>query len=149
MDQGQPTVQPPGGYQGAPPLPVAPRLPPGSTSRGQGVAVIILLCALLAIGCTLIALAATGRSNPAYEYKQVAFFADGSDRTGTGALEYASVDADVSQLNQLGAEGWEIVGSYLEMETAYPNFGDTDYVTGIQPNVRPQRLVILLEREVR
>jgi hypothetical protein len=41
-----------------------------------------------------------------------------------------------------------IVGSYLEIETAYPNFGDSKYVTGLQPNVRPQRLVLVLRHRI-
>ena len=37
---------------------------------------------------------------------------------------------------------------YLEMETAFPNSGSAKYVTGPQPNVRPQRLVLILQRRV-
>jgi len=42
----------------------------------------------------------------------------------------------------------ELVDSYLEMETVHPNFGDSRYVTGLQPNVRPQRLVLIFERPI-
>lgn len=49
-------------------------------------------------------------------------------------------------LNKLGSEGWLLVISYLELETAYPNFGDYKYVTGLQPNIRPQRAILLFKR---
>jgi hypothetical protein len=32
------------------------------------------------------------------------------------------------------------------METAHPNFGNSEYVTGLQPNIRPQRVVLVLRR---
>lgn len=56
------------------------------------------------------------------------------------------VNEDV--LNKLGKEGWEIATSFLEMETVYPNFGKPEYVTGIQPNIRPKTLVIILKRPI-
>jgi hypothetical protein len=49
-------------------------------------------------------------------------------------------------LNKLGSEGWLLVISYLELETAYPNFEDYKYVTGLQPNIRPQRAILLFKR---
>jgi hypothetical protein len=86
--------------------------------------------------------------SPKYEYKTIAFFGTAPSRTGSGAFKYTSIDPDVAQLNALGAQGWEVVGTYLEMETAFANFGNAKYVTGIQPNVRPQRLVVVLERRL-
>lgn len=53
-----------------------------------------------------------------------------------------------AQLNALGLQGWELTGSYLEMETAFPNFGNSDYVSGLKDNVRPRRLVLMLKRPV-
>lgn len=70
-------------------------------------------------------------------------------RTGVEAAEYVSIDASAADLNWHGSLGWEIVTSYLETETAYPNFGSDDYVTGIQPNIRPQRLVLILKRPIK
>jgi hypothetical protein len=83
-----------------------------------------------------------------YEYKVVAVQAEGHERRGEDALKFASVTPAEPELTSLGSAGWEIVTSYLEIETAYPNFGNSDYVTGLQPNVRPQRLVIVLRRRV-
>jgi len=50
------------------------------------------------------------------------------------------------ELNKLGSEGWELVTSYFELETAYPNFEDYKYVTGVQPNIKPQRAIIVFKR---
>jgi hypothetical protein len=82
-----------------------------------------------------------------WEYKVVTTFPDvSSDRTGDGSGLYAHIEPSEAMLNQMGQEGWELVTSYLEMETAYPNFGDSQYVTGIQPNIRPQAVVLIFKR---
>lgn len=42
--------------------------------------------------------------------------------------------------NSLGDEGWELVDVFEETETVHPNFGNSEYVTGIQPNVRTSEI---------
>jgi len=81
-----------------------------------------------------------------YEYKVIYFNHEGHERTGNGAGKFATITPSEISLNNQGDYGWELVSSYLELETAYPNFGDNNYVTGIQPNVRPQRLVCIFKR---
>lgn len=83
-----------------------------------------------------------------YEYKIVPVFADGGERRGEEAMKFAAVTPNEADLTGLGSSGWEVVASYLEIETAWPNFGNSDYVTGLQPNIRPQRLVLILRRRV-
>jgi len=52
-----------------------------------------------------------------------------------------------SSLNKFGIDGWEIATSYLETETVFPNLlASGDGVKGLQPNVRPQRLVVIFKR---
>ncbi len=51
-----------------------------------------------------------------------------------------------SLLNSLGKEGWELVGTIPEVETVHPNFGNSDYVTGLQPNVRSSRVTLIFKR---
>ena len=52
-----------------------------------------------------------------------------------------------SSLNKIGIDGWEIATSYLEMETVFPNLlASGDGVSGLQPNIRPQRLVVIFKR---
>ena len=86
------------------------------------------------------------QSNPKWEYKVLPVSADSYARTGADASKPTTVNPTDSELNQLGANGWELTTSYLEVETAYPNFGSETYVTGIQPNVRPQRVVLIFKR---
>ena len=85
---------------------------------------------------------------PRYEYKVVSVAASGHDRTGEAALRPSSVAIDEKELAKLGGQGWELVASFLELETAYPNFGDAKYVTGLQTNVRAQRLVLILRHRI-
>jgi hypothetical protein len=48
-------------------------------------------------------------------------------------------------LNSLYAE-WELVCSIPEVETAFPNFGDKKYVTGIRPNTKTTGTVLIFRR---
>lgn len=63
-------------------------------------------------------------------------------------LASAYFDLDDEVLSRLGAYGWELVGSEVEVETVHPNFGKGDYVTGLQPNTRPSRLILFFKRPV-
>lgn len=85
-----------------------------------------------------------------WEYKSLTFFVENQkERTGKGALNYSSIKLDDSTLTRMGQNGWEAVGCYLEMETAFPNFGNDDYVTGIRENIRPQSLVVIFKRPLK
>lgn len=82
-----------------------------------------------------------------WEYKIIDVFpSELNNRTGDGAASFNSISPSIYEINALGDEGWELVTSYLEMETAYPNFGNEDYVTGIRENIRPQRLVLIFKK---
>lgn len=84
-----------------------------------------------------------------WEYKVVTYRPiDNISRDGEPAFKYTTIHPNESELYGFGVAGWELVTSYLEMETAYPNFGAQDYVTGIQPNVRPQKLVLIFKRPI-
>ena len=52
------------------------------------------------------------------------------------------------RLNSLGNEGWELVTSYTEEETVHPNFGNKEYVTGLQPNTRTKTVNLVLKRKL-
>ena len=62
------------------------------------------------------------------------------------AKDATSVFIDHSELDSLGRDGWELVSTYLEMETAFYNFGKSDLHTGIKENVRPQAVVAIFKR---
>jgi len=92
-----------------------------------------------------------------WEYKTVYFDAEkmqGLDKSYAKGTDFfkrtvssASVLPSDSSLNKFGIDGWEIATSYLEMETVFPNLlASGDGVNGLQPNVRPQRLVVIFKR---
>jgi hypothetical protein len=86
-------------------------------------------------------------NNIKWEYKVYSISPEKSyDRTGFDALKPTKITISQDELNNLGSEGWELVTSFLELETAYPNFGNPEYVTGLQPNVRNQRLILIFKR---
>jgi len=84
-----------------------------------------------------------------WEYKTLALNASGHEKQGVNALASNEINFPESALNSLGAESWELVSSWLELETAFPNLGKPGYVTGLQPNVRPMRAVLLFKRPVK
>ena len=65
------------------------------------------------------------------------------------ASKFDSKELNVStdSLNQFGKEGWELVNVYATTETTHPNFGNSEYVTGIQPNVRSSELNFVFKRK--
>jgi hypothetical protein len=102
--------------------------------------IIMLFSILILSGC---------QTNERWEYKVLSVSSEGLDRTSSDAFKTTYVSPTESELNKLGAEGWELVTSYLELETAYPNFGSESYVTGLQPNIRPQRAILLFKRHLK
>lgn len=52
-----------------------------------------------------------------------------------------------NRLNELGKDGWELVGMYSEISTSFPNFGDKQYHTGIKTNTKTQRVTFVLKRQ--
>lgn len=108
---------------------------------------LIIIILLILIEITIV-----GSTEPTQKwvYKVVKYHSiENNERTGSGAFKYNTIDIPQEELNALGSEGWELVTSYLEMETAYPNFGNEEYVTGIQPNVRPQCVVLIFRRPIK
>ncbi|TAL60234.1 MAG: hypothetical protein EPN88_16235 [Bacteroidetes bacterium] len=100
--------------------------------------IFISLLLIVIIGC---------QDNTKWEYKVYSISPEQTfERTGLQALKATQITISESELNKLGGEGWELSTSFLELETAHPNFGNSEYITGLQPNIRPQRLVMIFKR---
>lgn len=63
--------------------------------------------------------------------------------------EFAASEINVSSkdLNQYGEEGWELVDVYTIIETEHPNFGNSEYVTGIRENTRTSSVNCVFKRK--
>lgn len=86
------------------------------------------------------------QANQKWEYKVLTVVNEGYELQGAEAYNSTTVSPTESELNKLGLEGWELITSYLELETAHPNFGNESYVTGLQPNISPQRAILIFKR---
>lgn len=124
---------------------LAPASAPSIVRMATASTMALLIAGVLLIGLWL-AISAVSPSR--WEYKTVSVPSSGPSRTGEAAMKYTTIEIDAVPFVDLGKDGWELVDSFLEVETAYPNFGSSEYVTGLQPNVRPQRAVFVFKRPV-
>ena len=53
---------------------------------------------------------------------------------------------DINVMDSLGCEGWELVNTYTELYTLYPNFGQEGYHTGIKENVKIKNICFVFKR---
>lgn len=97
------------------------------------------------------------QSPPRWEYTYVSVPARSArytslkaDRTGDDAMSAAQIDREKlkSLTEDMTKEGWELAGTALEIETAFPNFGKDEYVTGLRENVRPQALLLVFRKAI-
>lgn len=125
----------------------------GSSSIGviQGYVLIGLICVLIGLFAWSLL-----KPSPKYAYKVLNVQAqfnnkDTTTESATAQLNIAdlkstSVNLKDEELTILGNEGWELVETFLEVETTHPNYGSSSYVTGLQPNVRTQRVVMIFRK---
>lgn len=85
----------------------------------------------LFIVATLALTACSGK----WEYKIVTI--ENSNTSDFDAPEFKVSSEDFCLL---GEDGWELVDVYTITETEHPNYGNTEYVTGIRDNTRTQSL---------
>ena len=89
---------------------------------------------VLLLFCMIATLVSCGSKNEQWEYKVVKVAGtDAEVMADFGTLVFAD---QTSMLNKMGKEGWELVSTYTETETSFPNFGSSEYVTGIRDNTR-------------
>ena len=84
--------------------------------------------------CMIATLVSCGSKNEQWEYKVVKVAGtDAEVMADFGTLVFAD---QTSMLNKMGKEGWELVSTYTETDTSFPNFGNSEYVTGLRTNTR-------------
>lgn len=96
----------------------------------------ILLFVILSIS-----LCSCGSSN--WEYKIVSVDAKEAEKFAPREISVSNED-----LNLFGKEGWELVDIYTITETVHPNFGNEEYVSGLQPNVRTSKVNFVFKRKL-
>lgn len=82
---------------------------------------------------------------PKWEYKTVSV--KGEEQEMMSKFKANEFDVSDESLNLFGKEGWELVGIYEKIETVHPNFGNEEYVSGIQPNVRTAEFNFVFKRK--
>lgn len=97
--------------------------------------IIVILLTFLLLSC-----------NSNWEYKVVKFETNNFENSGREAFCCDVNQPSDSLLNVYGSQGWELVNTYVEIETAHPNFGNGEYVTGLQPNVRTNNIVFIFKK---
>lgn len=68
-------------------------------------------------------------------------------RSDFQTLEFFGSNFDM-MLDSYGKDGWELVNVYTTIETAFPNFGDAEYHTGVKENTRTQTINFVFKRRV-
>jgi hypothetical protein len=79
-----------------------------------------------------------------WEYKMVSV--KGKEQE-TAKFDSNKFDVTDESLNLFGKDGWELVGVFEKTETVHPNFGNDQYVSGLQPNVRTAEINFVFKRK--
>ena len=99
---------------------------------------------VLFICCLFLTLVSCNDNTP-WEYKVVKVAGKEAEvMADYGSLVYGDQTA---MLNKIGKDGWELVSTYTETATAFPNFGNSDYVTGIRDNTRTSVINFVFKRK--
>jgi hypothetical protein len=79
-----------------------------------------------------------------WEYKVVTV--KGTEKEAS-KFDTKKFDISDDNLNLFGKDGWELVDIYETTETVHPNFGNDQYVSGLQPNVRTAEINFVFKRK--
>lgn len=94
---------------------------------------------VLFLGIAILTMAACSSK---WEYKIVTV-----DNEQASAFEASEINVASEDLNLFGEEGWELVDVYTVIETEHPNFGNSEYVTGIRENTRTGSVNFVFKRK--
>lgn len=101
----------------------------------------ILLVNIISLGISCLPLVSE------YEYKAVRIYGDDVNSKMEDFFP-KKIDEFTLERTLNSDPEWELVDIITETETIYPNFGNDDYVTGIQPNIRTRSVILLLRRRI-
>jgi hypothetical protein len=124
----------------------------GITKTQGRILIALFLLGLMGIGAPFFS---SLKPTPSWEYETVEIEARIFDlkEASSGFLpdrSNKSVPELSGKLASMGSEGWELVSCFLEHQTSHPNFGEKkNLVTGLQPNTRPQKLVLIFKRHAK
>jgi hypothetical protein len=83
--------------------------------------------------------------NSKWEYKLVTV--KGKEDEVLSKFQSNKFEVTDESLNLLGEDGWELVSVYDQIETVHPNYGNDQYVSGLQPNVRTAEIHYVFKRK--
>lgn len=95
--------------------------------------IVLILFAFTFFSCT-----------PKWEYKTVSV--KGTESEILAKFQANTFEISDESLNLLGKDGWELVSTYVKTETVHPNYGNEEYVSGIQPNTRTSEINFVFKR---
>ena len=97
---------------------------------------VLFILSILLVSCN--------KEQPKWEYKVICI--EGIEFPLGAGLNYRHFEDPTSELNKAGANGWELVDVYTEVDTDFPNFGDQEYHTGIKSNTRTKKVFYVFKR---
>ena len=89
----------------------------------------------------VVAVLAMAACSSKWEYKIVSV-----ENEEESEFEYTDIKVTSEDLNLFGEEGWELVNVYTITDTDHPNFGNSEYVTGIRENTRTSSVNFVFKR---
>ena len=98
--------------------------------------------ATLTLLATLTACQAPTPAPTAWEYQVIELPCENPAVT----FKPSTFENPTSLLNVMGSKGWELVDTYTDVQTTFPNFGDEQYNTGIRENTHTHCLHFVFKR---
>ena len=106
---------------------------------------IYLLLSIMLVSCkTEIKESSTEPKIQTWEYEVVKVV--GEDAKSYAKFNPLVYDDQKDMLNKMGKEGWELVSTYTEIATVFPNWGHSNSCLGIRDNVRTNVINFVFKR---
>ena len=89
----------------------------------------------------------TPQASMQWEYREEVMVGRESDKRAD--FQALTFEDPTPMLNKLGAQGWELVGTYSEVNTVFPCFGNPNYVNGLRDNARTNAVHFVFKRKIK